>query len=279
MAILVPENKIQQVQNFIESRHFMRALKIINTLQSEYPSSALVLALKALVYERTGRNETISICSDARKNFLTDPSVLHDVLDTLQTVFQRLRRNDLATSYYEYACRKVPKSLALMTGLFYCYVRGLCFFDQLKISLKMCKFDKERRCKFFFWSVLSIQTQVFYQLLTKLVNHDLKKPETFLVCIFVKEVEAKNNFAHEILSKLGLTLLVAELGEQRVKGVRLLARVSNYTAAAEVLKRKFESCSLDDWDRVVNNLCQLLGKDIKLCVKKVKINLTGKVVK
>ncbi|KAI3962753.1 hypothetical protein MKW98_029912, partial [Papaver atlanticum] len=186
--------------------------------------------------------------------------------------------NDLATSYYEDACRKVPKSLALMTGLFYCYVRGLSFFDQLKISLKMCKFDKERRCKFFFWSVVSIQTQVFYQLLTKLVNHDLKKPETLLVCISVKEVEAKNNFAYEILSKLGLTLLVAELGEQRVKGVRLLARVSNYTAAAEVLKRKFESCSLDDWDRVVNNLCQLLGKDIKLCVKKVKINQTGKVL-
>ncbi|KAI3843818.1 hypothetical protein MKW92_004907 [Papaver armeniacum] len=48
---VIPKNHIQLVKYSIESRQFMKALKLIKALQSEFPSSALVLALKALVYE------------------------------------------------------------------------------------------------------------------------------------------------------------------------------------------------------------------------------------
>ncbi|KAI3855851.1 hypothetical protein MKX03_004751, partial [Papaver bracteatum] len=78
-----------------------------------------------------------------------------------------------------------------------------------------------------------------------------------LVCFSVTEQQAEDNFLHEILSKLGLTLLVAEVGGQCIKGARLVAHVCDYTAAAKVVSQKLESC-LDDWDGIVNNLCQLL---------------------
>ncbi|KAI3940136.1 hypothetical protein MKW92_029169, partial [Papaver armeniacum] len=77
-----------------------------------------------------------------------------------------------------------------------------------------------------------------------------------LVCISVSEQLGKIDFACEILSNLGPTLLVAEVEGQRIKGVTLLARVCDYTAAAGVLSQKLESC-LDDWDRIINDLCQL----------------------
>ncbi|KAI3858778.1 hypothetical protein MKX03_033731 [Papaver bracteatum] len=49
---VILKNHIQLVNDSIESRQFIKALQLINALQSEFPPSPLVLALKALVYEK-----------------------------------------------------------------------------------------------------------------------------------------------------------------------------------------------------------------------------------
>ncbi|XP_026459888.1 uncharacterized protein LOC113360611 [Papaver somniferum] len=69
-ASVIPKNSIQQVKDLIETHEFMRALKIIQALQSEYPHSAQLLVLEALVYETTSHSRTLAVCLEAKKPFL-----------------------------------------------------------------------------------------------------------------------------------------------------------------------------------------------------------------
>ncbi|KAI3852536.1 hypothetical protein MKW98_028615 [Papaver atlanticum] len=80
-------NSIQQAKDLIESRQFIKALKFIKELESEYPSSTLVLVLKVLVYARTGHVEALSICLGAREKIFSDKSVLHDHSTTALLVY------------------------------------------------------------------------------------------------------------------------------------------------------------------------------------------------
>ncbi|KAI3896994.1 hypothetical protein MKX03_015818 [Papaver bracteatum] len=259
---LILKNQIQLVKDCIESHQFLKALKLINALQSEFPSSALVLALKALVYEKTvGKDEALSICSDTKELMLSDISVLPDVLTILETVFQRLGRLDMATSYYEHACEKDFESLELMRGLLNCYARESSFVKQLQVSLRMYKLVRED--KFLFWAVLCIQLQVLSHLLKKQRVANSDEPEAFLVYISMGEQQAMYDPAHEILSKLGSTLLVVKFDKQQSQGARLLAHVCDYTAAVEAFKKILESCGPGDWQSLVKDFCCSLEDDSK----------------
>ncbi|KAI3853922.1 hypothetical protein MKX03_024148, partial [Papaver bracteatum] len=256
-------NRLQQVKDFVESRELMKALKFVDALQSDYPSSALVLAYKALVYERNYRPEALSICYDSKEHFFSDISVLPDVLSTLKTVCIRLGRLDVATSYYENACEQVSNNLEMMRELLDCYVRDSSFIKQLKICLKMYKLSREYR--FLLWAIFSIQLQVLSHCLKKLaMNHNLDEPETFLVYISVTELQAKNDLAREILSKLRLTLAAVEVGSLCIVGERLLSHVCDYAAAAEVFRQKLDSCP-DYWECYLNELVSSLEDPSKWC--------------
>ncbi|MCL7021546.1 hypothetical protein MKW94_003354 [Papaver nudicaule] len=241
----------------------MKALKFVDALQSDYPSSALVLALKALVYERNCRPEALSICYEAKEHFFSDISMLPNVLSTLKTVCVRLGRLDVATSYYEYACEQVSNNLEMMRELFDCYAQGSSFIKQLKISLELYKLSREYR--FLLWAVFSIQLQVLSHCLKKLaINQNLDEPETFLVCISVTEQQAKYDFAREVLSKLRLTLAAVEVGSLCIVGERLVSHVCDYAAAAEVFREKLDSCP-DDWECNLNELVSSLEDPSKWC--------------
>ncbi|KAI3944358.1 hypothetical protein MKW98_006519 [Papaver atlanticum] len=158
------------------TRQFIGALKFLKELESEYPSSTLVLVLKALVYATLGDTKALSICLEAKEKLFTDKSVLPDVLNIFQTICQLLERNDLAITFYEYACAEVPHDLGLMMGLFQCYVRESLFVNQLMICLKMYKLSRED--KFLMWAVFSIQLQVVSHLVKKHATiHNLDEPE------------------------------------------------------------------------------------------------------
>ncbi|KAI3900829.1 hypothetical protein MKW92_038408, partial [Papaver armeniacum] len=249
----------------------MRALKIIQALQSEYPHSAQLLVLEALVYETTSHSQTLAVCLEAKKLLLnTDASVLPDVLNTLHTIFERLGRNDLAISSYEYVREKVSDNFELMMGLCCCYIHESAYVNQLKISLKL--YQRKQEPRFLLWAVFSMQLQVFYHLFNKQVDaYDFSEPEALLVYISVTEQQAKCDIAHEILFNLGSTLVVAEVCRRRLKGGRLLSHLCDYGAAAEVLGQKFESCNVlnggspGGWESIINNLGQLLEDDSKWC--------------
>ncbi|KAI3908790.1 hypothetical protein MKW98_029340, partial [Papaver atlanticum] len=236
-------NRLQQVKDFIESRELMKALKFVDALQSDYPSSALVLAYKALVYERNCRPEALSICYDAKEHFFSDISVLPDVLSILKTVCIRLGRLDVATSYYENACEQVSNNLEMMREFLDCYVRDSSFIKQLKHSI----------------------TGAFSLLKKLAMNHNLDEPETFLVYISVTEQQAKNDLAREILSKLLLTLAAVEVGSLCIVGEGLLSHVCDYAAAAEVFRQKLDSCSPDDGECYLNELVSSLEDPSKWC--------------
>ncbi|KAL7212570.1 hypothetical protein ACSBR2_015292 [Camellia fascicularis] len=112
-----------------------------------------------------------------------------------QIVFQRLDQLDMATSCYEYACGKIPNNLALMMGLFKCYVREYSF---VKHQQKMYKIVGEER--FLLWAVCTIQLQVLCGnggerllllaegLLKKHIDsHSLHKPEALTVYLSLLE--------------------------------------------------------------------------------------------
>ncbi|MCL7025427.1 hypothetical protein MKW94_013405 [Papaver nudicaule] len=231
---------VQQVKDFIECRELTKAVRYIDALQSSHPS-ALVLHCRFATMQKN--------------IFFSDISVLPNVLSVLKTVCLRLGRLDVATSYYEYACEQVT-SLEMMRELFDCYVQNASFIEQLKVSLKMYKLSREDR--FLLWAVFSIQLQVLSHCLKKLaVNHTLDELETFLVCVSVTEQQAKYGLAHEIVSKLRLTLAVLEVGSLRVVGERFLSHLCDYAAAAEVLREKLDSCPAD-WEYYLNELvCSL----------------------
>ncbi|MCL7022480.1 hypothetical protein MKW94_012445, partial [Papaver nudicaule] len=263
MATGMLKNDIRKVKDLIESRQFIQALMLIKELESEYPSSAQVLVLKALVYAITGHTKALSICSDAIMEALTDTSVLPDVLKTSQIICQILGDEVSATILYRKAMAKDSNNLDLLMGLFQCYVRESSFIDQLLISLNMYKLS--RKNKFLMLAVFSIQLQVVSHLVKKhATTHNMDEPENLLVYISVPKQQGEYNHAREILSMLGTTLLVGEVSKLQIKGDMLLARLSDYVAAMEILRQKSETCS-DDRQLFLNNLIELLDDDSEWC--------------
>ncbi|XP_042485125.1 N-terminal acetyltransferase B complex auxiliary subunit NAA25-like [Macadamia integrifolia] len=226
-------------------------------------------------------DEALSICLNAREKLYSDEAAPIDdlTLSTIQIVFQRLDRLDLATSCYEYCCGKFPNNLELMMGLFNCYVREYSFVKQQQTAIKMYKVVGEER--FLLWAVCSIQLQVSCGdggekllglaegLLKKHVaSHSLHEPEALLVYISILEQQAKYAAAIEILSgKLG-SLIAIEVDRLRMQG-RLLARVCDYAAAVEIFQKVLESCP-DDWECFLNYLGCLLEDDSSWCGGTIK---------
>ncbi|XP_026390965.1 N-terminal acetyltransferase B complex auxiliary subunit NAA25-like isoform X2 [Papaver somniferum] len=251
---VIPKNRIQLVKDSIESRQFIKALQLINALQSEFPPSPLVLALKALVYEKiASKVEVLSICSDAKDHMVFDFSSLPDVLATLDIVFQRLGRLDLATEYYEHACEKVDNSLELLRGLFNCYARQSSFAKQLKVCLRMYMIVQED--KFLYWAVFCVQLQVLFHLFKKHgMDHNLDEPEAFLVYMSVMEQPEMYGPVHEILCKLGPTLIVVKADKQDFQERKLLAHLCDYVAAVEALKKILWLRCPNDWESLIHEI-------------------------
>ncbi|XP_077213582.1 tetratricopeptide repeat (TPR)-like superfamily protein [Tasmannia lanceolata] len=277
MAGGIPERRVRPIWDAVDSRQFKSALKLSTALLAKYPNSPYALALKALILERMGKpDEAISVCINAKEQLYSDDMVHIDdlTLSTLQIVFQRLDRLDLATSCYEYACGKFPNNLEVMMGLFNCYVREYAYVKQQQTAIKMYKVAGEER--FLLWAVCSFQLQVFSgdggekllllaeALIKKhIALHSLHEPEALLVYISVLEQQAKYEAALEILSgKLG-SLLVIEGDRLRIQG-RLLARAHDYAAAAEIFRKVIESCP-DDWESYLNYIGCLLEDDSGWC--------------
>lgn len=269
----IPERRVRQIWEAIDSRQFKNALKLSSVLLSKYPNSPYALALKALILERMGKSdEALSICLNAKELLYKNESLLMDdlTLSTLQIVFQRLDHLDLATGCYEYASGKFPNNLELMMGLFNCYVREYSFVKQQQTAIKMYKLVGEER--FLLWAVCSIQLQVFCGnggekllllaegLLKKHVaSHSLHEPEALIVYISILEQQAKYGDALEILSgKLG-SLLMIEVDKLRIQG-RLLAKSGDYAAGANIYQKILELCP-DDWECFLHYLGCLLEDD------------------
>ncbi|KAL4189567.1 hypothetical protein AMTRI_Chr08g207790 [Amborella trichopoda] len=273
MAGGLPERRVRPIWDAVDSRQYKNAMKLVTTLLGKFPNSPYALALKALILERMGKpDEALSVCLDAKDHLYSDDIGQMDdlTLSTLQLVFQRLDRLDLATSCYEYVCRKYGNNLELMMGLFNCYVREYSFVKQQQTAIKMYKLVGEER--FLLWAVCSIQLQVFCgdggekllslaeALLKKHISsHDLHEPEAFLVYISVLEEQRKYGEALEVLSgKLG-SLISFEVDRLRMQG-KLLAFSCDYAAAADTFEKILESCP-DDWEMFLHYLDCLLEAD------------------
>uniref|UniRef100_A0A6N2LZ46 Phagocyte signaling-impaired protein n=1 Tax=Salix viminalis TaxID=40686 RepID=A0A6N2LZ46_SALVM len=265
----IPERRVRPIWDAIDSRQFKNALKHSTSLLAKCPNSPYALALKSLILERMGKSdEALSVCLNAKDLLYKNDSLLMDdlTLSTLQIVFQRLDRLDLATGCYEYACSKFPSNLDLMMGLFNCYVREYSFVKQQQTAIKMYKLVGEER--FLLWAVCSIQLQVFCGnggeklamlaegLLKKHVaSHSLHEPEALIVYISILEQQARYGDALEILSgKLG-SLLIIEVDKLRIQG-KLLARSGDYATGADIYEKILELP--DDWECFLHYLGCLL---------------------
>lgn len=281
MAGGIPERRVRPIWDAVDSRQFKAALKLSTSLLSKYPKSPYAIALKGLILERMGKpDEALSVCLNAKERLYSDDVVFIDdlTLSTLQIVFARLDRLDLATACYEYACGKFANNMELMMGLFNCYVREYSFVKQQQTAIKMYKIVGEER--FLLWAVCSIQLQVLCGnggekllllaegLLKKHdASHSFHEPEALLVYLSILEQQAKYGDALEILNgKLG-SLLIIEVDRLRIQG-RLLAHAGDYAAATEIFRIILESCP-DDWECFLNYLSCLLEDDSRWCSKKV----------
>lgn len=270
----IPERRVRPIWDAIDSRQFKNALKHSASLLSKYPNSPYALALKALILERTGKNEeALSVCLNAKEILFTnDSSIFIDdlTLSTLQIVFQRLDHFDMATSCYEYACGKYPNNLELMMGLFNCYVHEYSFVKQQQIAIKMYKIVGEER--FLLWAVCSIQLQVccgnggekLLQLAEGLLkkhitSHSLHEPEALSVYISLLEQQSKYGDALEILSGNLGSLMMIEVDKLRLQG-KLLAKAGDYAAAAGIFQKVLELCP-DDWECFMKYLSCILEDD------------------
>lgn len=266
---------MRPIWDAVDSRQFKTALKLSATLLAKYPNSPYALALKALILERTGRlDEALSVCLEAKEflysNNLNIIQIDDLTLSTLQIVFQRLDRLDLATSCYELACGKFPSNLELLMGLFNCYVREYSFVKQQQTAIKLYKIVAEER--FLLWAICSIQLQVLCSsggekllslaeaLLKKhIASHSLHEPEAVVMYISILEQQAKYEDALEILTGNLGSLIGIEADKLRLQG-RLLARACNYATAAEIYQKVLEARP-DDWGSFLNYLGCLLGTD------------------
>ncbi|XP_020581791.1 N-terminal acetyltransferase B complex auxiliary subunit NAA25 [Phalaenopsis equestris] len=271
----MPERRVRPIWDAVDSRQFKTALKLSTALLAKYPNSPYALALKALILERIGRlDEALSVCLEAKELlYLSNLNMvpIDDLtLSTLQIVFQRLDRLDLATSCYEHACGKFPSNLELLMGLFNCYVREYSFVKQQQTAIKLYKIVAEER--FLLWAICSIQLQVLCSsggekllslaeaLLKKhIASHSLHEPEAVVMYISILEQQAKYDEALEIISGNLGSLIGIEVDKLRLQG-RLLARACNYAAASEIYQKILESRP-DDWGSFLNYLGCLLGTD------------------
>ncbi|KAH9701949.1 N-terminal acetyltransferase B complex auxiliary subunit NAA25 [Citrus sinensis] len=288
----IPERRVRPIWDAIDSRQFKNALKQSTALLAKYPNSPYALALKALVLERMGKcDESLSVSLQAKDLLYQNDSTLMDdlTLSTLQIVFQRLDRLDLATSCYEYACGKYPNNMDHMMGLFNCYVREYsfvkqqqAFYEQFGLLKKpvVTKFgiksvddsvaqysDPESRFAIPF--VLCGNGGEKLLLLAEgllkkhVASHSLHEPEALIVYISILEQQSKYGDALEILSGTLGSLLVIEVDKLRMQG-RLLARQGDYTAAAQIYKKILE-LSPDDWECFLHYLGCLLEDDSSWC--------------
>ncbi|KAL6630986.1 hypothetical protein ACP70R_028326 [Stipagrostis hirtigluma subsp. patula] len=262
----IPERRVRPIWDAVDSRQYKAALKLCTGLLAKHPTSPYALALKALTLERMGKpDEALSVCLNAKELLYKDNIFHFDdlTLSTLQIVFQRLDRLDLATSCYEYACTKYPSNLELMMGLFNCYVREYSYVKQQQTAIKMYKTVGEER--FLLWAICSIQLQVYFSsggekllalaeaLLKKHINsHSLHEPEALALYISILEQQAKYDAALEILSGDLGSLMGREEDKLRLQG-RLLAQARNYVAASEIYQKVLESC-----------ICCMLEHDVNL---------------
>jgi len=267
---------VRPIWDAVDSRQYKAALKLCTGLLAKHPTSPYALALKALILERMGKpDEALSVSLNAKELLYSDNIFHFDdlTLSTLQIVFQRLDRLDLATSCYEYACTKYPSNLELMMGLFNCYVREYSYVKQQQTALKMYKTVGEER--FLLWAVCSIQLQVHFTsggvkllalaeaLLKKHINsHSLHEPEALALYISILEQQEKYDAALEVLSGDLGSLLGREEDKLRLQG-RLLAQASSYAAASEIYQKVLESCP-DDWESFLHYIGCLLEHDVNL---------------
>uniref|UniRef100_A0A0E0HCY8 Phagocyte signaling-impaired protein n=1 Tax=Oryza nivara TaxID=4536 RepID=A0A0E0HCY8_ORYNI len=272
----IPERRVRPIWDAVDSRQYKAALKLCTALLAKHPTSPYVLALKGLILERMGKpDEALSVCLNAKEQLYSDNIFHFDdlTLSTLQIVFQRLERLDLATSCYEYACTKYPNNLELMMGLFNCYVREYSYVKQQQTAIKMYKTVGEER--FLLWAICSIQLQVHFSiggekllplaeaLLKKhITSHSLHEPEALALYISILEQQSKYDAALEVLSGDLGSLMGREEDKLRLQG-RLLARACNYTAASEIYQKILESCP-DDWESFLHYLGCLLEHDVNL---------------
>ncbi|CAN6347249.1 unnamed protein product [Urochloa humidicola] len=272
----IPERRVRPIWDAVDSRQYKAALKLCTALLAKHPTSPYALALKALILERMGKpDEALSVSLNAKELLYSDNIFHFDdlTLSTLQIVFQRLDRLDLATSCYEYACTKYPSNLELMMGLFNCYVREYSYVKQQQTALKMYKTVGEER--FLLWAVCSIQLQVHFTsggvkllalaeaLLKKHINsHSLHEPEALSLYISILEQQEKYDAALEVLSGDLGSLLGREEDKLRLQG-RLLAQASSYAAASEIYQKVLESCP-DDWESFLHYIGCLLENDVNL---------------
>ncbi|KAG2628383.1 N-terminal acetyltransferase B complex auxiliary subunit NAA25-like [Panicum virgatum] len=270
----IPERRVRPIWDAVDSRQYKAALKLCTGLLAKHPTSPYALALKALILEKMGKpDEALSVSLNAKELLYSDNIFHFDdlTLSTLQIVFQRLDRLDLATSCYEYACTKYPSNLELMMGLFNCYVREYSYVKQQQTALKMYKTVGEER--FLLWAVCSIQLQVHFTsggvkllalaeaLLKKHINsHSLHEPEALALYISILEQQEKYDAALEVLSGDLGSLLGREEDKLRLQG-RLLAQASSYAAASEIYQKVLESCP-DDWESFLHYIGCLLEHDV-----------------
>ncbi|KAH9662102.1 N-terminal acetyltransferase B complex auxiliary subunit NAA25 [Citrus sinensis] len=248
----IPERRVRPIWDAIDSRQFKNALKQSTALLAKYPNSPYALALKALVLERMGKcDESLSVSLQAKDLLYQNDSTLMDdlTLSTLQIVFQRLDRLDLATSCYEYACGKYHNNMDHMMGLFNCYVREYSFVKQQQV---LCGNGGEK--------LLLLAEGLLKK---HVASHSLHEPEALIVYISILEQQAKYGDALEILSGTLGSLLVIEVDKLRIQG-RLLARQGDYTAAAQIYKKVLE-LSPDDWECFLHYLGCLLEDDSSWC--------------
>ncbi|XP_074301820.1 N-terminal acetyltransferase B complex auxiliary subunit NAA25-like isoform X1 [Silene latifolia] len=273
----IPERKVRPIWDAIDSRQYKTALKLSSSLLSKFPNLPYALALKALILERMVKpEEALSVCLEANHLLHHNLSFLMDdlTLSTLQIVFQRLNRLDLATSLYDYACAKIPNNLELMMGLFNCYVREYAYVKQQQTAIKMYKLVGEER--FLLWAVCSIQLQVSCGqgalnllalaegLLKKhIASHSLHEPEALIVYISVLQQQGNFSDALHVLSgNLGKLILI-DVDRLRLQG-KLLAQSGDNVAAASTFQKILESCP-DDWECFLHYLGCLLEDDNSWC--------------
>ncbi|KAL3649170.1 N-alpha-acetyltransferase 25, NatB auxiliary subunit [Castilleja foliolosa] len=265
----IPARRVREFWDAVDSRQFKNAFKLSSALLSKYPNSPYALVLKAVSLERMGKNEeALSVCLNAREILCTgDSSVFVDdlTLSTLQAVFQRLDH-----CWNEHACAKYPNNLELTMGLFNCYVREYSFVKQQQVAIKMYKVTGEER--FLLWSVCSIQLQVccgnggekLLQLAEGLLkkhntSHGLLEPEALSVYVSLLEQQCKYGDALEILSGDLGSLMMIEVDKLRLKG-RLLAKLGDFAAAADIFQKVIELCP-GDWECFLQYIGCLLEDD------------------
>ncbi|KAH9570262.1 hypothetical protein CY35_02G031200 [Sphagnum magellanicum] len=247
----IAERRLKPLWDAIDHRQYKPALKLATGLIAKHPDSAYLLALKALVLERLGKDEEAAdLCDQAKASGPVDEFTL----TTLQLVFQRLHKLEEATGCYEHACLKNPNNVELLTALFNCYVRQYVYIKQQQTAMKLYKLMGEER--FLLWAICSIMLQVSdgnakllplaEALLKKHVeSHSLQELEGLLVYLKVLQQQQKHDTALAVLQGPLGNLFTITTDRLRLQG-ELLMHSHQYEHAVEVFQEILRLSS-DDW--------------------------------